>query len=148
MRIPALAATALAALLLLSSCAPSSNPDAHRTSTPSPTASMPAFLSSTQLDSDVLPAGIADAIGVGDASTRLQGEWGGHEVFLALKNSSSVCLVTGTPDVPSSWQAGCGAGNEVVTVKATDGGMVKYLPMSTSATPEGWTRLSDYVFAM
>ncbi len=147
MRIPALLATAIAAMLLLSSCA-SSNPDAHQTAPPSPTASAPAFLASAQLDSDILPAGVANNLEVGEDTARHQGAWDGREVFLALKDHSSVCLITGISNDLSSWAAACGSGNEVVTWKPSDGGIVKYLPMSTSVTPEGWTRLSDYVFAL
>jgi hypothetical protein len=148
MRIPTLLATSLAVLLLLSSCAPSATPSAHATSTPSPTVSTPAYLSSSQLASDLLPDGVADAVGVGHDSTRYQGEWDGRNVFLGLGEDTSVCLITGIPDVSGSWAAQCGSGDEVVSWKAQDGGVVKYVPISSSATPEGWTRLSDYVFAM
>jgi len=148
MRIPALLTTALAALLLLSSCGPSSSPSAHPSSTPSPTASTPAFLAGTQLTSDQLPAGVADTVGVGQDSTRYQGDWDGRQIYLGVTDNSSVCLVTGIPDHLDSWVAGCGAGNEVVTWKADDGGVVKYLPIAGTATPEGWTHLSDFVFAM
>jgi hypothetical protein len=148
MRFPALLTTALAALLLLSSCAPSSNRDGHQSSSPSPTASMPAFLAGDQLAADSLPAGVADTVGVGQDSTRYQGEWDGREIFLGVKDNSSVCLVTGIVDHLDSWAAGCGAGNEVVTWKADDGGVVKYLPIAGTTTPQGWTRLSDFVFAM
>ena len=149
MRLPALLTTALAALLLLSSCAPSSSsPDAHPSSPPSPSASSPAFLDHHQSAADLLPDGVADTVGVGQESTRYQGAWDGREVFLGVKDDSSVCLVTGVRDLPESWAAGCGTGNEVVTWKAEDGGVVKYLPIAGSATPAGWTRLSDFVFAM
>jgi hypothetical protein len=148
MRFPALLTTTLAALLLLSSCAPSSNPDGHPSSTPSPTASTPAFLADTQLATDRLPAGVADSVEVGEDSTRYQGDWDGRQVFLGIKGNSSVCLVSGIPDRLDSWAAGCGAGNEVVTWKADDGGVVKYLPIAGTTTPQGWTRLSDFVFAM
>ncbi len=109
---------------------------------------MPAFLAGSQAGTDHLPDGVASAIDIGVDSSRYQGRWDGRDVFLAIKKNSSVCLVTGTPDAAESWAAGCGTGNEVVTWKFPDGGVVKYLPMTTSTTPEGWTRLSDYVFAM
>ncbi len=148
MRIPGVLAASLAATLLLSSCAPSSSPSAHPTSTPSLTASTPAFRTSSQSATDHLPAGVATAIEIGEDSTRYQGRWDGRDVFLAIKNSSSVCLVTGTSNDVTSWVAGCGTGNEVVTWTFPDGGVIKYLPMTASASPEGWTRLSEYVFAM
>ncbi len=148
MRLPALLTTAFAALLLLSSCAPSSSPDAHPSSPPSPTASSPAFLAHNQLAADSLPVGIADTVGVGQDSTRYQGAWDGRDIFLGVKDDSSVCLVTGIPNHLDSWAAGCGTGNEVVTWKADDGGVIKYLPIAGTATPTGWTRLSDFVFAM
>lgn len=148
MRIPGLLTTALAALLLLSSCAPSSNPDARPTSTPRPTASMPAFLVAEQGAQDALPDGVADSVDIGPTSTRYQGEWDGHEVFLGVRDDASVCLITGIGADPQDWTAGCGAGNEIVSWTPPDGGQVKYLPMTTSTTPQGWTRLSDFVFAM
>ena len=148
MRLPALLTTALAAMLLLSSCAPSSSPNAHPSSPPSPTASAPAFLANNQLAADFLPAGVADTVGVGQDSTRYQGAWDGREIFLGVKDDSSVCLVTGIANHLESWAAGCGTGNEVVTWKADDGRVVKYLPIAGTATPTGCTRLSDFVFAM
>jgi hypothetical protein len=148
MRFPVLLATSLAALLLLSSCAPSTTPGARMTPTPSPTVSAPAFLAADQVESDYLPSGVAPQLGVGDDSTRYQGDWDGRQVFLAMKGVSTVCVVTGIPQNLPSWVASCGNGNEVVTWKADDGGTVRYLPMTTAATPTGWTRISDYVFAM
>jgi hypothetical protein len=148
MSIPGAFATALAAALLLSSCAPSSSPATEHTVQPTPTVSRPAFLLGDQDDADVLPENIADTVKVDPASTRFQGNWDGQQVYLGLKNSSSVCLITGVAGDDSSWAAGCGAGNEIVTDQLPDGGIVKYLPMTTSAAPAGWTRLSAYVFAM
>jgi hypothetical protein len=140
-------ATALAVALLLSSCAASSTPKADP-GTPSPTVSHPAFLAGEQLDADRLPSGIADSIRIDPDSTRYQGSWDGRQVFLAVKGTDSVCLVTALAGDDSSWKAGCGDGNGVVTDEFPDGATVKYLPMVTSAAPEGWTRLSDYVFVM
>ena len=140
-------ATALAVALLLSSCAPSSTPSTHP-STPTPTVSHPAFLAGEQLDADRLPSGVADTIRIDPDSTRYQGSWDGHQVYLAVKGADSVCLVTALPGDDSSWKAGCGDGNGVVTDEFPDGATVKYLPMVTNAAPEGWTRLSDYVFVM
>lgn len=140
-------ATALAAAMLLSGCAPSATPTAHP-SAPTPTVSHPAFLASDQGDADLLPAGIADSISIDPTSTRFQGSWDGHQVFLGVRGPDSVCLVTAVPGDESSWTTGCGAGNEVVTDEFPDGGTVKYLPMITSAAPQGWTRLSDFVFVM
>ncbi|CAN5498487.1 hypothetical protein BH10ACT6_BH10ACT6_06760 [soil metagenome] len=148
MRIPALLATSLAALLLLCSCAPSTTPSAHATSTPSPTVSTPAYLATDQTASDILPSGVAATVGVDDDSTRYEGDWDGRQVFLGVRNDASVCLVTGIPEVAGSWVAQCGSGNEVITWKTEDGGIVKYVPIGTPATPQGWTRLSDFVFAM
>ncbi|HEY4225875.1 MAG TPA: hypothetical protein VGM70_08685 [Pseudolysinimonas sp.] len=150
MSIPGAFATALAAALLLSSCAPSSTPVAEHTETPTPTptVSQPAFLQTGQSSADLLPADVAQTVSVDPVSTRFQGSWDGHQIFLALKDSTSVCLVTGLAGDGSSWASGCGTGNEVVTDQLPDGGIVKYLPMTTSAVPAGWTRLSDHVFAM
>ncbi len=150
MSIPGALATALAAVLLLSSCAPSTTPAPERTATPSPspTVSQPAFLSTEQDETDLLPDDIAQALGVDSSSTRFQGGWDGYQVFLALKDPGSICLITGPAGDASRWMAGCGAGDEVVTDELPDGGTVKYLPMTASATPAGWTRLSDHVFAM
>ena len=148
MSIPGVVATALAVALLLSSCAPSSSPTSQVISSPSPTVSEPAFLADDQLDADRLPDGVAESIQIEPASTRFQGSWDGHQVFLAVKGTDSVCLVTGLATDESSWNAGCGDGNGVVTDEFPDGATVKYLPMTTSTTPEGWTRLSDYVFVM
>jgi hypothetical protein len=143
---PGAFATALAVALLLSSCAPST-PPTHATS-PSPTVSHPAFLAAEQLDADRLPSGVADSIRIDPDSTRYQGSWDGRRVFLAVQGADSVCLVTVLAGDDSSWKAGCGDGNGVVTDEFPDGATVKYLPMVTSAAPEGWTRLSDYVFVM
>lgn len=140
-------ATALAVAMLLSGCAPSSTPTIHQPA-PSPTVSRPAFLASAQSDADRLPDGVADTISIDPASTRFQGSWDGHQVFLAVKGAGSVCLVTAIDGDVSSWKTGCGAGNGVVTDEFPDGATVKYLPMVTTAAPEGWTRLSDYVFVM
>lgn len=149
MRLPVILATSLAATLLLSSCAPTStSAGSQRHSTPSPTISAPSFLSAAQSDTDLLPDGVAETVQVGSSSSRYQGEWDGHQIYLALKDSDSVCLVTGVRNQLDSWIAGCGAGNEIVTGKFADGGIVKYLPMTTSITPQGWTRVSDHVFAM
>ena len=101
-----------------------------------------------QIAADALPSGVADTVGVVEDSTRYQGDWDGRQVFLGVTDTSSVCLVTGIPGHLDSWVAGCGAGNEVVTWNADDGGVVKYLPIAGTATPTGWTRLSDFVFAM
>jgi hypothetical protein len=140
-------ATALAVAMLLSGCAPSSTPTIHPPD-PSPTVSQPAFLTSAQNDADRLPDGVADTISIDPASTRYQGSWDGHQVFLAVKGADSVCLVTAIAGDDSTWKTGCGAGNGVVTDEFPDGATVKYLPMATTAAPEGWTRLSDYVFVM
>lgn len=148
MSIPGAFATTLAAVLLLSSCAPSSAPVTEHTDAPTPTVSQPAFLQTDQGDDDLLPGDVAQTVSVDPTSTRFQGSWDGHQVFLALRDSSSVCLVTGLAGDDSSWASGCGTGNEVVTDRLPDGGVVKYLPMTTSATPAGWTRLSNHVFAM
>ncbi len=147
MSIPGAFATALAVALLLSSCAPSSTPTTLPR-TPSPTVSHPAFLGTEQLDADRLPDGVADSIRIDPDSTRYQGNWDGHQVFLAVKGTGSVCLVTALAGDNSSWKAGCGDGNGVVTDEFPDGATVKYLPMVTNAAPQGWTRLSDYVFVM
>jgi hypothetical protein len=140
-------ATACALALLLSGCAPSAS-TTHPISSPRPTASHPAFLAASQSDADRLPSGVADKIQVDPGSTRFQGDWDGHQVFLAVQDTGSVCLVTALAGDDSSWNAGCGDGNGVVTDEFPDGVTVKYLPMVTSAAPEGWTRLSDYVFVM
>lgn len=147
MSIPGAFATALAVALLLGGCAPSSTPTTHP-SEPSPTVSQPAFMASGQSDLDRLPDGVATSIQITPDSSRFQGDWDGRQVFLAVKGADSVCLVTGVAADNSSWKAGCGDGNGVVTDELPDGATVKYLPMATSAAPEGWTRLSDYVFVM
>lgn len=148
MRLPGTLTTALAVTLLLSSCSSASSPVIRASATPSPTMSVPAFLEIGQQGADVLPDGVASRVDIAAESTRYQGDWGGREVFLGLKNNSSVCLIAGTANDPSSWEAGCGDGNEVVTWKSPSGDVVKYLPMTSSAIPEGWTRLSAHVFAM
>ncbi len=148
MSIPGVLATALSAVLLLSGCALSTTPAPEHTANPTPTVSQPAFLLTEQDETDLLPDDIAQALGVDSSSTRFQGGWDGYQVFLALKDPGSICLITGLAADASSWMTGCGAGNEVVTDELPDGGTVKYLPMTASATPAGWTRLSDYVFAM
>jgi hypothetical protein len=105
-------------------------------------------MSTEQGDSDRLPDGVADSIQVRADSSRFQGDWDGQEVFLAVKGANTVCLVTGPVGNVGSWNVGCGGITGVVTDELPDGGTVKYLPMATSAAPEGWTRLSDFVFAM
>jgi hypothetical protein len=147
MSIPSVAATAIAVAVLLSGCAPSSTPTAGSGS-PSPVESHPAFLAAGQNETDRLPGGVADSIQIAADSTRFQGNWDGREVFLGVKGTDSVCLVTGFASDAGSWKAGCGNGDGVVTDELPDGGTVKYLPMATSAAPEGWTRLSDFVFVM
>ncbi|MEP6843029.1 MAG: hypothetical protein ABJA11_05880, partial [Pseudolysinimonas sp.] len=141
MSIPSAFATALAVALLLGGCAPSSTPTTHP-GTPRPTVSHPAFMAIVQSDIDRLPNGVADAIQIAPDSTRFQGTWDARQVFLAVKGADSVCLVTGLTGDDSSWKAGCGDGNGVVTDELPDGATVKYLPIVTSAAPEGWTRLS------
>jgi hypothetical protein len=142
MRIPGVLATACVAMLLLSSCAPSTTTSAPQT-TPSPTASMPTFLHGAQSGSDRLPDDVTTRVDVDATSSRYQGQWDGREIYLAVKKGSSVCLVTGIFDTPESWVA-----DGVVSSKFSDGDMVKYLPMASAVTPQGWTRVSDYVFAM
>lgn len=105
-------------------------------------------MSVEQSDTDRLPDGVADSIHVTADSSRFQGDWDGREVFLAVKDARSVCLVTGRAGDADSWNVGCGDVAGVVTDELPDGGTVKYLPMATSAAPEGWTRLSDFVFVM
>lgn len=147
MSIPGAFATALAVALLLGGCAPSSTP-ATQPGTPRPTVSHPAFLAIGQSEIDRLPNGVASAIEIAPDSTRFQGTWDGRQVFLAVKGADSVCLVTGFDGDDSSWKAGCGDGNGVVMDALPNGATVKYLPMVSTAAPEGWTRLSDYVFVM
>ena len=140
-------ATALA-VVLLSGCAPSSATSTTRHATPTPTVSQPAFLMQPQTDADQLPSGIADGMRLDPTSTRFQGSWNGRQVFLALKPAGSVCLVMSTLRDSDRWTAACGDGNGVVTDELPDGTTARYLPMITNAAPEGWTRLSDYVFVM
>ena len=147
MSIPRAFATALAVALLLGGCAPSTL-TSHPDSTPRPTASYPAFLTTDQSDTDRLPSEVADSIQIDPDTTRYQGSWDGHQVFLAVKGTSSVCLVTGLADDNTSWRTGCGAGNGVVTDTFAGGATARYVPMATAAAPQGWTRLSDYVFVM
>jgi hypothetical protein len=147
MSIRSLLATAIAAALLLSGCAPSTTPTVHPAD-PSPTVSHPAFLSSSQSDVDRLPEGVAESIRINPDSTRYQGFWDGRRIFLAVKGAESVCLVMAGAGDDSHWTAGCGNGDEVVTDQLPDGATAKYLPMVTKAAPQGWTRLSDFVFVM
>jgi len=140
-------AAAVGCVLLLSGCAPSNSPSPQRTE-PTPTVSRPAFLTSPQTDADVLPEGVADGMHIDPGSTRYQGSWNGRQVFLAVKSAGSVCLVMTTLHDADKWTAACGDGNGVVTDELPDGTTAKYLPMVTTAAPEGWTRLSDYVFVM
>jgi hypothetical protein len=146
MSIPRAIATALAAVALLSGCAPSST--SAPASSPAASVSRPAFMSAEQSDADRLPDGVADDVHVTADSSRFQGDWDGREVFLAVQDDRSVCLVTGRAGDAGSWTSGCGEIAGVVTDELPDGGTVKYLPMATSAAPQGWTRLSDFVFAM
>ncbi len=150
MSIPGAFATALAAVLLLSSCAPSPSPvtEHSESATPTPTASQPAFLATDQLDADRLPDGVAERMNVDPASSRYEGDWDQRHIYLARQSDDSVCLLSSPLDDPTAWRSGCGASNGVVTVQFSDGGTVKYLPITSSATPAGWTRLSDYVFVM
>ncbi len=138
---------AFALALLLNGCAPSSTPAAHPAD-PSPTASHPAFMASEQSDIDRLPEGVAESVRIDADSTRYQGVWDGRRIFLAVKDTGSVCLVMASTDDDASWTAGCGNGDGVVTDQLPDGATAKYLPMVTKAAPEGWTRLSDFVFVM
>jgi hypothetical protein len=140
-------ATAIAVALLLSGCAPSATPTAH-SADPSPTVSVPAFMASEQGDIDRLPDGVADGMRIDPGTTRYQGDWDGRQVFLGVKSAGSVCLVMTTANDPSKWTAACGDGNGVVTDELPNGTTAKYLPMATKAAPEGWTRLSDFVFVM
>lgn len=140
-------ATAIAVALLLGGCAPSSAPTAHA-AVPTPTATQPAFLASEQSDIDRLPDGVAESMRIDPESTRYQGNWDSRQIFLAVKPAGSVCLVMTTAKDPSKWTAACGDGGGVVTDELPDGTTAKYLPMVTKAAPEGWTRLSDFVFVM
>jgi hypothetical protein len=137
----------LAVAVLLSGCAPSSVTTAH-SAAPSPTATQPAFLTSAQGDIDRVPDDIAQSMHIEPESTRYQGSWDGRQVFLAVKRAGSVCLVMTTAKDPNKWTAACGDRGGVVTDELPDGTTAKYLPMVTQAAPEGWTRLSDYVFVM
>ena len=101
-----------------------------------------------QSDIDRLPDGVAEGMRIDPATTRYQGSWDGRQVFLGVKSAGSVCLVMTTSIDPSKWTAACGDGNGVVTDELPNGTTAKYLPMATKAAPEGWTRLSDYVFVM
>jgi hypothetical protein len=149
MRTHGVLATAIAAMLLLGGCASStSHASVFITPSPSATLSIPAFLSTLQTDADELPDGVPDRMQVDATSSRYQGDWDEHQVFLATTTAGAVCVVTGIPDHADTWASGCGAGNGVVTSEFPDGGVVKYLPMTTSAAPQGWTRVSDHVFAM
>jgi len=147
MSLRALVATAVGCALLLSGCAPSITQTAHHTA-PTPTVSQPAFLTAPQTDADLLPDDVAKGMHIDPASSRYQGTWNGRQVFLAVKSAGSVCLVMTTLHDVNKWTAACGDGNGVVTDELPDGTTAKYLPMVTTAAPEGWTRLSDYVFVM
>lgn len=138
---------AFALALLLSGCAPSSTPAAH-SADPKPTVSLPAFMATEQSDADRLPEGIAQGMRIDSDSTRYQGSWNGRQVFLGIKSAGSVCLVMTAFSDPGKWTAACGDGNGVVTDELPNGTTAKYLPMATKAAPEGWTRLSDFVFVM
>jgi hypothetical protein len=138
---------AVAVAFLLSGCAPSSKPAAH-TAAPTPTVAAPGFLAAEQTDMDQLPDGVAEGMRIDPQTTRYQGSWDGRQVFLGVKSAGSVCLVMTTASDPSKWTAACGDGNGVVTDELPNGTTAKYLPMATKAAPEGWTRLSDYVFVM
>lgn len=140
-------ATAIAVLLLLSACTRSAHPTTHHP-VPSPTVSRPAFLASDQGEIDRLPEGAAGSVRIEPDSTRYQGSWDNRRVFLAVKAPDSVCLVMTLASDPDKWTAACGDGNGVVTDELPDGATAKYLPMVTKTAPEGWTRLSDYVFVM
>ena len=140
-------ATAVAVMLLLSGCAPSSTPTTQSES-PSPTVSRPAFLAADQGEADRLPDGVAERIHIDPVTTRYQGVWDGRRIFLGVKGAASVCLVMAVDGDGDSWTAGCGDGDGVVTDELPDGATAKYLPMVTTAAPEGWTRLSDFVFVM
>lgn len=147
MSIRGIVAMAGALAVLLSGCAPSATPTPQQ-SEPGPTASHPAFMAGAQGEVDLLPTAVATSMRIDPASSRYQGAWDDHEIFLAVTGADSVCLVTDIPGDDRSWKAGCGDGDGVVTQKLPDGAIVKYLPMATTAAPEGWTRLSDHVFAM
>ena len=140
-------AIAFALAVLLSGCAPAATAAEH-SATPTPTATTPAFLAAEQGDADRLPDGVAQSMRIDPESTRYQGSWDGRQVFLGVKSAGSVCLVMTTFSDASKWTAACGDGNGVVIDELPNGTTAKYLPMATQAAPEGWTRLSDYVFVM
>ncbi len=104
MSIPGAFATALAAVLLLSSCAPSSTPGAqHTPASPTPTVSQPAFLATDQLDADRLPDGVAARMNVDPDSTRYEGVWDQRRIYLARRSDDSVCLLSSPMDDAGSW---------------------------------------------
>ena len=140
-------AIAFALAVLLSGCAPAATAAEH-SAPPSPTATTPAFLGGEQEEADRLPEGVAQEMRIDPDSTRYQGSWDGRQVFLGVKTAGSVCLVMTTFSDASKWTAACGDGNGVVIDELPNGTTAKYLPMATQAAPEGWTRLSDYVFVM
>lgn len=138
-------AMAFALAVLLSGCAPSVSA-VTRSPAPSTPVAAPDFLAAEQSEADRLPDGVAEGMRIDPGSTRYQGSWDGRQVFLGVKNSGSVCLVMTTSSDPSKWTAACGDRNSVVIDELPNGTTAKYLPMATKAAPEGWTRLSDFVF--
>jgi hypothetical protein len=145
---PGALVAAAAAVLLLSSCAPSTTPSHAASGTPSPSVSQPAFLAAEQSDGDRLPDDLTTRVHVEAGTTRFQGQWEGQQIFLAVSDDHSVCLVSGRSGDADSWSSACGHGDEVVDRTLDDGGTIKYVPISTATTPEGWTRVSQFVFAM
>ena len=136
---------AFALAVLLSGCTPSATAITHPPS-PSPTVATPEFLATGQSEADRLPEGVAEGMRIDPDSTRYQGSWDGRQVFLGVKSSGSVCLVMTTLSDAGKWTAACGDRNSVVIDELPNGTTAKYLPMATKAAPEGWTRLSDFVF--
>ena len=108
-------------------------------------ASTPAFLGTTQRNSDLIDDLDVTAFGVVPASLRYQGEWEGLSVYLGVSGISTVHVITGRPGDPDTWGSGSSEGNTVIGLGRTDETTLQYLPQGTSEVPEGWHALSPHV---
>lgn len=111
-------------------------------------ASTPAFLDEVQRLDDILPL-LASHVGVEAASTRYQGEWRAHDVYLAVAHDNIVHVITIPHQEPADWATASSFGNVVIGATAAgekEIGLL-YLPQGTSSVPAGWRAFSRFMIA-
>jgi hypothetical protein len=107
--------------------------------------SKPAFLAIAQEPSDIVDEIDVASRGIDPGTTRFQGEWEGHDVYLGVSGESTVNVITGVPGDEDTWGSGSSNGNVVIGYGLYEEITMQYLPHGSANPPEGWTALSDYM---